>query len=75
MQNESTCKCCGAEVAPIWTVTDKFIYNDFDATGQEVDPIWCGEEYDIVGFPEFCEGCEDYISVINDDDNGDDLPF
>jgi len=72
MQTEnSTCKCCGQELAPIYEVTPKYIYNDFDATGQEVDAIWCGEEWEIIGFPDHCLDCE----IKKGERDKDDLPF
>jgi hypothetical protein len=71
-QQEDLCKCCGKETAPVFELTNKFIYNDFDLTGQEVDPIWCGEEFDFVGFKELCPECE--LKQIIEPDK-DDLPF
>ncbi len=74
MQTENTtCKCCGVELSPICEVTPKFIYNDFDATGQEVDPIYCGEEWEIIGFTDYCTMCTIADTVVETDK--DDLPF
>lgn len=73
MQTEnSTCKCCGVELSPIYQVIHQYIYNDFDETGQEVDPIHCGEEWDIIGFPDYCTMCT--IDTVDEPDK-DDLPF
>ncbi len=70
---ENKCKCCGTETAPIFNQRSVFIYNDFDLTGQEVDPIWVDYEYDHIGFQELCHTCT--VAKQPPYTQDDDLPF
>lgn len=80
MQQDSICKCCGKEeTAPVWQ--EIMIYHDFDATGQEIDPIATGT-YDIIGFKDHCPSCAEAIRVAEAQkreqewySNKSDLPF
>jgi len=59
MNTTGKCVCCGSDnVEPIYELKNDFIYNDFDQTGQEVDPIWCGESWEIIGFKDHCSDCK-----------------
>jgi hypothetical protein len=57
MQTEdSICLCCMQEETNI-VMKPVVIYHDFDATGQEYDPI-ATDNYEIVGFEDYCPKCK-----------------
>ena len=74
MQENCLCqRCHEEEIAPIWKAV--YIYHDFDATGQEFDPIHT-DTYDIVGFELYCTKCNyEYYILRKAEEESDELPF
>jgi hypothetical protein len=72
MQQQDLCQRCLQEpTQPIWKSV--YINHDFDATGQEFDPIWVG--YDIAGFELHCPTCNyELYELRKAEKEADDLP-
>jgi hypothetical protein len=70
-QNDLCQRCFEQHTAPIWKPV--YIYHDFDATGQEFDPI-CTDNYDLAGFELHCDDCKRQLE-LQAISEADDLPF